>query len=292
MRALRRLLPVVLAMAFVPFAAGAANAAPPGNDEPGGAVVLQLGDHVTLDTTEATTNAADDTLNTDSGCGAPFTNASVWYQYTPDADSAFVLDSSASSYTTGLMIFEGTPTPESFLGCGPDAVGVEAQAGTTYTVMVFSDTEVNGGTLDLTLKDAPKPKVHVTLAKKGVAFRGGAATLHGTYSCTHAELFGEVDTHLNQRAGRLKIQADAFTQILCDGKRHAWTSRLVSPVGTYAAGKAAGTARIIVCGDIFCSHAKAKANVHLKKKSAHRQWMNHPTKAGSVPPLFTTWHNR
>ncbi|HEX3929445.1 MAG TPA: hypothetical protein VHW64_01985, partial [Nocardioides sp.] len=68
-------------MALVPLAAGPASAAPPGNDEVGGAIALNLGDRVTEDTTQATTNAGDDALN--AACGAPVTEASVWYSYHP-----------------------------------------------------------------------------------------------------------------------------------------------------------------------------------------------------------------
>ncbi len=125
-------------MALVPLAAGAANAVPPDNDEATGAVVLHLGDQVSEDTTQATTNAGDDALN--ANCGAPATNASVWYQYTPAKKRNVVLDTSASDYSAGLMIFQGTPTADSLIACGPGAVGIRARAGQTYYVMAFSDT--------------------------------------------------------------------------------------------------------------------------------------------------------
>src|SRR4249919_1053960 len=54
-------------MGVVGFGAPALAAAP-ANDEVGGAVALSLGDHVTLDTTEATTTADDTALN--ANCGA------------------------------------------------------------------------------------------------------------------------------------------------------------------------------------------------------------------------------
>jgi hypothetical protein len=120
----------------------------------------------------------------------------------------------------------------------------------------------------------------VSVAKRGVAFHGGAAKLHGHYSCTHAESFAEVDAHLLQLAGRLKIQADSSTRILCDGARHHWSARLVSPVGTYARGDGVAKVRIISCGLLQCAQDRVKRHVHLAWASApHRRWMAHPTTA-------------
>jgi hypothetical protein len=246
-------------------------------------VVVHLGDRVEQDTTEATTNAGDDALN--ANCGAPATNASVWYRYTPSVKHTVVLDTSESSYTAGLMVFDGTPTADSLITCGPGAVGVVARAGHTYTIMAFSDTEVIGGDLVLTMQHAPTPTVHVSLAKHGVAFHGGAARLHGTYKCRHGEGFAEVDAHLLQRAGRLKIQADSGTSISCDGARHPWSMRLVSEVGTYARGAAVAKVSIIACGLIECRQARTKRQVHLAwASSPHRQWMKHPTTARTERP--------
>jgi hypothetical protein len=278
MRAPRFFLPAILAAASVPLSAGPASAAPPGNDESAGAVVLHLGDRVEQDTTEATTNAGDDALNL--YCGAPATNASVWYTYSPSVRRKVVLDTTDSSYTAGLMVFDGTPTADSLITCGPGAVGLRARAGKTYYVMAFSDTDANGGDLVLALQNAPTPHVHVTLAKRGLAFHGGAAELHGTYSCTHADSFAFVNAHLLQRAGRLKIQADSGTRIRCNGKRHRWSTRLVSPVGTYVRGEGVGKAKIIACGLLECRQDKDKRHVHLAWASKpHRQWMAHPTTA-------------
>src|SRR5262249_41190032 len=161
------------AVALGPLAAGAANAAAPSNDESTGAEVVHLGDTVNEDTTQATTNAGDDTLNQD--CGAPATNASVWFKYTPGQKRNVALDTTASDYSSGLMVFDGTPTADSLVTCGPGEVGLRARAGHTYYIMAFSDTDVIGGNLVLSLVNAPTPKVHVSVAKHGLAFHSGAA---------------------------------------------------------------------------------------------------------------------
>jgi hypothetical protein len=276
----RHLIPPLLAVALVSLAAAPAMAAPPpANDESGGAITLQLGDRVSQDTTLATTNAGDDTLNTN--CGAPATNASVWYKYTPVTTGNVVLDTTQSNYSAGVMVFQGTPTADSLIGCGPGTVGLHAHGGTTYYIMAFSDTDTNGGTLVMTLKNAPRPSVHVTLAKHGVAFhKGGAAKIHGTYSCTHADEFAGVSAHLRQRAGRVKIQADSGTNIRCNGKRHRWTAKLVSPGGTYAKGRAVAKVAIISCGILQCRQAKTQGHLQLAWASGpQRQWMKQPTSA-------------
>ncbi len=283
MRTLRFLVAAMFAVALVPFAAGSASAAPPGNDEFPGAPRVHLGDQVEQDTTEATTNAGDDALN--ENCGAPATNASVWYRYSPGKKRNVVLDTAASNYSAGLMVFQGTPTADSLITCGPGSVGVRAKPGVTYYIMAFSDTDVIGGDLVLTLKNAPTPHVHVTIAKRGVAFHGGAAMIHGTYRCTHGEGFAGVQAHLFQLAGRLKIQADSGTNVTCDGQSRRWSVRLVSPVGTYARGPAMAKVTIFACGVIQCAHTKVKRDIHLRRaSSSHRRWMAHPSRAWTERP--------
>jgi hypothetical protein len=261
MRALRLLATAVLAVGFLPLAAAPANAAPPANDVPEGAVELHLGDQVEQDTSEATTDTQDADLN--ASCGAPATNASVWYQYTPDADQTVVLDMTASDYSGGMLVFAGTPTADSLVTCGPGVVVLRAEAGTTYNIMVISDTDVNGGNLVLSLEEAPPPPlVHVSVAKRGVVFRGGAARLHGTYSCKNGE-FTAVGVTLRQRAGRLKIRADSGKEIRCNGGRHHWSVRLVSAVGTYAGGHAFAKVEITACGVVACRNDRTKREIHL-----------------------------
>jgi len=275
MRARRLLLPAMLAVVLLPLAAAPASAAPPGNDEPQGAVALHLGDRVVQDTSEATTNAQDDALN--ANCEAPATNASVWYKYSPAVDRTVVLDMSASSYSGGMLVFKGTPTADSLVSCGPVAVGLRARAGQTYYIMVISDTDVNGGRLVLTLKNAATPRVHVSLARRGVAYRGGAARIHGTYFCKHGENFAGLISHLFQRAGRLKIQAQSDTEIRCDARRHHWSARLVSRVGTYARGPALAKVKIIACGTLVCRQDSAKRHIHLVWARSQRQRLVQPS---------------
>lgn len=273
----RQLVTAVMAVGLLPLAAAPASGAPPANDEPQGALVLQLGDRVVQDTSEATTTTQDEALN--ASCGAPATTASVWYTYSPDRDRMVVLDVTASDFSGGVLVFAGTPTVDSLVACGPGIVGLRARAGKTYSVMVVSDTGVSGGRLVLSLDDAPPPpRVHVSMARRGVAFRGGAARLNGTYSCRHGE-FAALNGSLFQRAGRLKIRAEFGREIRCNGERRRWSARVVSPVGTYARGHALARVRIVACGIVACRQARTKREVQLAWAigSHRRQLVQQPT---------------
>lgn len=283
MRALRLLLPVTLAVALVPFASAPASAAPPGNDTPDGATVINVGDTVTQDTSEATTDSDDAALNTT--CEAPETGASVWYKLTPTTGGDVLMDATASDYSAGLMVFQGTPTADSMLACGPGAVGLHVESGTTYYVMAFSDSSDTGGSLVLSVSHEPPPRARVTIAKDGLAFHRGAAQLHGSYTCAHDDLFSELDAHLLQRAGRLKVQAGNSPFTRCDGRSHPWKLRLVSPVGTYVRGHAVARASLIVCGFVQCRLAQDKRRVHLAwaPRSDNTRSMRPTTATGLVP---------
>lgn len=270
-------------VALVPLGAGAASAAVPDNDEATGARVLLLGDHVTQDTSEATTDAGDDALN--ANCGAPATGNSVWYQYTPGLDRNVAIDVGLSDYSAGVMVFQGTPTADSLIACAPEIVGLQVQAGTTYYIMAFEDTGADPGgprELDLRLRTAPTPVVHLSVAEGGVAYHRGAARIHGTYACRHGDFAG-LDAHLLQLAGRLKIQGDGGTGVTCDGARHRWSVRVVSSWGTYARGYAVARASIFACGLVECSTATDKRRVHLGWASGSGRWMGHPTTGLTVP---------
>src|SRR5882672_1477790 len=75
-------------------------AAPPSNDTFGGAQLISVGfSDPAVDTSEATTDADDTAIN--ANCGAPFTDASVWYSLTATADAFIGVDVSASNYSAG-----------------------------------------------------------------------------------------------------------------------------------------------------------------------------------------------
>lgn len=272
---LRRMITVVSAACLLPLTATAAQAAPPANDEVAGAVALTLGGTVTQDTTQATTTAGDAALN--AGCGAPATKASVWFSYTPDRDRRVVFDMRDSDYSGGVLIFEGSAAADKLVACGPGAVALAVEGGTTYFVMAISDTDVNGGTLVLSLRVAPPPpRVRLSLGAKGSASRAGAARIRGTYRCTGGEsavIFGS----LVQRVGRLKIPADFGKEVACDGRQRNWSARLVSATGIYDRGPARATVAISGCGLLDCTERTVSRKVLLVRVAGPRGRRTAPT---------------
>ena len=246
-----------------------ALAAAPANDELAGAVAVALGDHITQDTTEATTTAADGDLN--ANCGAPVTTASVWYSYTPAADGGVVLDMSSSDYSGGFLVFEGTPTADSLVTCGQFTVGFFAAAGTTYNVMVIDDdldgTGLNGGSLVMDVSAAPPPPtVAISVYPKAKVTRDGTALITGSYTCTDAD-FIEVDGQLTQLVGRFKVTGYGFffDTGTCDGASHSFTMPISGENGTFAGGKAASITFTFACGAFDCADGYVEQKVMLSK---------------------------
>src|SRR6266508_6987922 len=137
MRLTRSVTVLLAAALLVALQAAPAAAAPPSNDTFGGATVVSLGFSETLNTTEATTDADDAQLN--ASCGAPATDASVWYVLTPVADVQVVIDVSQSDYSAGVLVGVGSQGNLSTVTCGPGAVSFFAAAGTTYYVLAIDD---------------------------------------------------------------------------------------------------------------------------------------------------------
>ena len=111
-----------LVLTTVVGTAAPALAAPPGNDTYAGRTVVgSVPFTQSLDTTEATTDADDAELN--AQCGAPVTDASVWYQVTAAADGGMVVDVSQSSFSAGAIVATGSPGNWTVVACAPGTVG-------------------------------------------------------------------------------------------------------------------------------------------------------------------------
>lgn len=251
------------------MAVSPASAAAPANDEYTGAVPVSIGDHITADTTQATTTAADAALN--ANCGAPQTKASVWYTFTAPDDAGAVLDMSSSNYSGGFLVFEGTPTAGSLVACGPGTVGFATTAGTTYTVMVIDDdgdgNTANGGNLVLDVIAAPPPPVaDVTVDPKAKVDKSGTAWVTGSYTCTNADNV-ELDGELHQNVGRFTINGygGIFDVGTCDGSAHGFTMPITGENGKFAGGKAASIVFSYACGALDCAFGYAEQTIQLTK---------------------------
>ena len=94
-----------LAFSAVGVSMQVALAAPPSNDTFTNATLVTVGFSEVLDTTEATTDGDDAQLN--ASCGAPATDASVWYAL-EGSDTGVIVDVSQSNYSAGILVGVGS----------------------------------------------------------------------------------------------------------------------------------------------------------------------------------------
>jgi hypothetical protein len=262
----RLLLGVALA-AFV--VAVPAAAAVPANDTFTGAVVISaLPFSDTLDTAEATTDADD--AEATAGCGAPATEASVWYAFTPASSTGVRVDVSASNYTAGVQVVRGSPGSFSRLACGPGAVVFSATAGTTYHFLAFDDMPggANGGTLQISVAAVKEAVVAVTIDPTGtVNPRTGVVTITGTFTCANTNTNSAfIDVSVTQRVGRFTVDGQGQGLVgPCDGESHSWRFDVTGRTGSFAGGRADVYASLFACGSVGCVDDEATQTLLLQR---------------------------
>src|SRR5882672_9675559 len=267
-RFMRSVCAVPLAIGALAFSGPAALAAAPANDTFSGAIPVAIGFTQTLDTTAATTDADDAQLN--ASCGAPATDASVWYSFTSATDTGVVVDVSQSSYSAGVLVGTGSQGSLQTVMCGPGTVGFFAAASTTYYVLAIDDQGDgggNGGNLNISFNAAPPPPtVSISVNRTGfVNAKTGVATLSGTYTCTNGD-FIQVNGEADQSVGRFIISGQFFFFDFgtCDGAPRAWRADAVSLNGKFAGGKAMTVTFAFTCGPFECSEGFVTQTVQLK----------------------------
>lgn len=241
-----------------------ALAAAPANDKFAGATVVpSIPFQQSEDTTHATTDANDIEANAD--CGAPATEASVWFSYTPAVRKATLVDVSKSDYSAGVIVVTGSPGSFSLVACGPGAVGFVASAGTTYSVLAFDDTSGGtGGHLQLAIRKAPPPPALSVTVDPTATVTKGKVTLTGTVTCTGKADFGpQLQVTLRQRVGRLIIHGRRFLDASpCSGTR-TWAVVVTGTDGVFGGGKARVNIQVDACGVLDCSSAKLSQTIRL-----------------------------
>lgn len=264
-------LPIVLAALITAAMATPVLAAPPGNDIYSGSVTVgALPFTDTLDTSEATTDADDTEWN--ASCGAPATDASVWYELTPAEDIGVVVDASASSYTTGIAAVIGAPGSFETVACGPDAIVFFAAAGETYSIIVFDDQfdeSGNGGTLSLLIDEAPPPPTVDVAVDPTAQFdpMSGSVTVTGTVTCSSEGPieFSFIDVQLEQRAGRFIIRGFGGTDFACDGATHDWSVLVFGDNGLFKGGRALSLTFAVACNPFgFCGEDFEERTLKLR----------------------------
>ena len=110
-----------------------------------------------LDTTQATSDSNDAEVN--GQCGAPATDASVWYEIASTSDIQVMIDVRQSNYSAGVIVATGLPGNFSTVACGPGTVSFQAVAGETYAILAFDDQpdSSNGGELRISISVAADP---------------------------------------------------------------------------------------------------------------------------------------
>lgn len=246
-------------------------AAAPSNDLYAGRTVIPATPFTdTIDTTEATTDADDAELTTQ--CGAPATDASVWYEYTASVDGALLLETLEADYTVGIIVATGGPGTFSVVTCGPFNVSFSALAGETYAILYFDfqeDGAGNGGSLSLRLRDLPPPpELELTIANTG-SFNAttGSAIIRGTVTCTGGDEFSKsfIDLQAWQNVGRFRINGQGFATFACDGVSHEWAGEVFPYDGKFAGGKASVRVFAFVCTESGCAELEDTATVTLRR---------------------------
>jgi hypothetical protein len=249
------------------FAAPALAAAPANDTYAGGVAITTIPYSASLDTTEATTDADDAEWN--AQCGAPATDASVWYSLTPAADSGYVIDASQSSYSAGIAVMSGTPGSFFLEACGPGAIGFFGAAGVTYFIAVFDDQldgSGSGGTLELLVDTIPPPPtVDVTVDPVAQFHKDGSATVTGTVTCSGDAIDTFLDVQLRQRVGRFVITGFGGSSFVCDGTTQSWSADVFADNGLFKGGKAANVTVAFACGAFDCGTDFEETTVRLRR---------------------------
>ena len=248
--------------------AGPVFAAAPGNDTyPGRTAVGSVPFLDQIDTSEATTDSDDAEAN--ASCGAPATEASVWYEIAASSDGALVINAKAG-FPAGIIVVTGSPGSFQIVTCGPEAVSFPTSTGITYTILVF-DYEpggANGGPVDIVMEGTPPPPTIDLVVDRFGSFDAhtGAATVRGTLTCTGGGSKTFVDINLRQTVGRFILQGSGSAgEFRCDGTREPWSAVVIAENGLFKGGRAASVTYAFACGPFECSEAFNEQTVNLRK---------------------------
>jgi hypothetical protein len=200
-RAIGTVAATVVALLGVGVGSGPAHAAAPANDDIRHATpIASLPASFTVDTSDATSSAAD---------GRCVGGASVWYRFRPTTTARLALTDLGSDHDTLLAVFTGRRGDRQLLKCRDDSVGfseamrLRAAAGTTYWIAVSSccDRRAPGGAVELrAARSFPRVQgsVEVTGAQAGAL--SGSLEISGTVTCSSSAVL-QLELRARQRVG-------------------------------------------------------------------------------------------
>ena len=243
---------LVLALGALGLFALPAMAAAPNNDTFPNATLVTVGFSETLDTTEATTDADDAQIN--ATCGAPATDASLWYaldgtdtEVFVDAVFAFNYEGNPDYVPAGLLVATGTQGNLTLVTCGILNAIFYAEAGTTYYILAFDDraNAAVGPIGDLTIsfrsEIPPPPTLEFSVDPYGTFNpKTRTVTISGQYTCTEG-IAVNVYTEMSQRSGRNYVWGSGWLSDVdnCDGEAHPWSVKIFPQNGgVFRGGKA------------------------------------------------------
>jgi hypothetical protein len=244
-----------------------ASAAPPSNDDRGDAAsVGSLPFRTTLNTSEATPQ------DNDPECAGGPVNPTVWYSFTPSEGGRYGVSTFGSRYDTTLVVAMPNNGGLDIVDCNDDAeFGVfstiiwQAVAGQQYLIMAGSCCNDPGGTLKLELRKNPfrhRVDVEVTIARRGIVNRSGAAVIRGRVECTRgAGVRGGLVARIAQADGRFLFRGFAETGLRCN---QPWLARMKGNIGRFAPGQATARVEAFACSAFGCDQDTARRIVKLK----------------------------
>ncbi len=253
------LLAIVVSLSF----AVPAYAAAPANDDFDNATVITSSPFTdTLSTVEATT-APDDPSPSCGGNGA-----TVWYTYTPSANSTIEIDTFGSDYDTTLAGYVGTRGQLVQVLCNDDAQGLQqsqlswsAGAGGTYYFMVASKG-LTGGNLTFHL-NATRFTLGLTVDRATVD-RSGTVTLAGTVTCSDT-VSADVTGSLTQQNAQSQASGSFGTFVTaCTPDGTPWTATATSDTRTrFKRGQALFDAFAIACSLSQCGEDRESGTIQV-----------------------------
>ena len=251
---------LALAVMLTVLEAQAALAIPPSNDNFNNATVISgLPFDDSLDTTDAT-RAADD-----PDCSGAGDGHSVWYVFTPSADTDVLASTSGSDYDTTLSAYTGPRTSLNQVACNDDSDGLQSRiafqalAGTTYHLMVASFDDGDGGNLVLSVAVAPPPlRMHISIARRGSVTGVGIARIHGTLTCSRTASPIDLLGSLRQQRG-VSVTLGYFDgSVNCPGTI-TWSAIVIGETGFYGRGSARATVAASFVDPLLGEQTRASA---------------------------------
>ena len=204
----------------------------------------------------------------DPGCFG--TGATVWYSFSAPATQRIKADTFGSSYDTTISAYTGSPGALTQIACNDDsgslqsAVVFQAEAGTTYYLMVGSFANGPGGSLAFNVGEGPPPlEIDVEIAGRGTVIpKDGVATVSGTLTCSQPA-FVDISGSLEQQAGRATINGFFFETVECDSYL-AWSATIQPENGRLVGGPASVSVFAIGFGQFEIAEDEASAAVRLR----------------------------